>query len=813
MVVAGVLGTLGVALAAVAYVRWVRTQSLATATRRVSDRATTFRGDLVAWRTRQVEAAGQLGALIGALDSTRAVAGVLERLLAARSDSAETRLADPLGSGLRPAAAAVVRRALATDSAAARFGEAADGRRVLDIAVPVGDASRVSALYRAEPMPRAPFDNASLTFGTAVVQRLGDSVLVLAYDYQGRQLPPAVLLLADAPPRMRAALRPGIATGTSGGREPIRWAAGGATDAGWGVFVRFADAELLADVAAARHRATALAAAALLFILVGALAVDRGLRARRLRRLAESRAQLAHVIATARDAILTVDGEGIVRLANESAGALLRFDAARMTGEPIVRFVAADPPDALAPLLRPDGVERRLEFGPEDGVRGLRVDGTSFPLEGTATSTRFAGEPLTTFIVRDGSEHRRVEARLREAQRMEALSHLTGGLAHDFNNISTVLTAATDALLEDAHGGAAASRPLVEEIRRAASRGTALVNQLLSFGRRQVLRPEAVDVNALLVGFRRTARQIVGPEIELSLELAPAPPHAWVDPASIQQALVHLVLNARDAMPDGGRLRLASFHRDDDGGASVGIAVRDDGVGMSDAVRERVFEPFFTTKERASASGLGLSTIHGIVHQNGGEIRIESAVGRGTTVRVAFPAAGRPRDEPAPAGERRPPRSQRPPPGEPPQRRRPTGEVDLPGAPDAPTPITTVLFVDDEGGIRRLMSAALRRLGYRVLLAADGVEALACAAEADGGIDILVTDVEMPRVGGAELARRLTAERPSLPVLFISGYAEDQRVRDELGRTPHAFLRKPFDLHELVRAVRDLLDRGAAERG
>jgi two-component system, cell cycle sensor histidine kinase and response regulator CckA len=384
----------------------------------------------------------------------------------------------------------------------------------------------------------------------------------------------------------------------------------------------------------------------------------------------------------------------------------------------------------------------------------------------------------------DVTDHRRAEERLREAAKMEAVGQLAGGVAHDFNNLMTVVNGYSEIILEGLPADDP-NRELVAAIRDAGERATRLTQQLLAFGRRQVLEPRVLDLNDLVRDCDRLLRRLIGERIEFVTALDPAPARVRVDPNQVEQVLTNLVANARDAMPTGGRLTIETRvvdigpgGRPDFPEAAPGryarLAVTDTGVGMPPEVQTRVFEPFFTTKEHGKGVGLGLATVYGIVRSSGGYIQMASVVGDGTTFEILLPLAADPA-RPAAAG------------------------ADQRGT-------ETILLVEDEDGVRRVARLALEARGYRVLAAEGGAAALRLLAGHSEPIDLLVTDVSMPGMSGRELVEAVRKERPGLRVLYVSGYTDDAVVRLGVREATDPFLQKPFTPAALANKVRSVLD-------
>ena len=401
------------------------------------------------------------------------------------------------------------------------------------------------------------------------------------------------------------------------------------------------------------------------------------------------------------------------------------------------------------------------------------------------------GEEMILGTVFDVTERRRLEEQLLQSQKMEAVGRLAGGIAHDFNNLLTAIAGYSDLLLAELPGNDSRRESAVE-IREAGRRAAGLTQQLLAFSRRQVLEPRVLDLNAVIAGMEKMLRRVIGEDIELTTALDTDLWRTMADPGQIEQAIVNLAVNARDAMPRGGRLTLetanvtldekfASAYATVQPGPHVMLAVSDTGVGMDAALQSRLFEPFFTTKERGKGTGLGLSTTYGIVKQSGGSIWVYSEPGVGTAFKIYLPRS------------------------EEPMTKRETPPVPLAAA---RTGSETVLLVEDEAEVRRLVERLLRMQGYAVIAAASPAEAIT-AARAAGKIDLLVTDVIMPGMNGREMARLLAAERPRMRVLYMSGYTDAAIAQQGILPPGTAFLSKPFTPDVLARKVREVLDVSA----
>lgn len=395
---------------------------------------------------------------------------------------------------------------------------------------------------------------------------------------------------------------------------------------------------------------------------------------------------------------------------------------------------------------------------------------------------------LGTKLRETEEELRLKEEQFRQAQKLEAVGSLAGGIAHDFNNMLTIILGQCDLILGQGRDEQALRKSIVE-IKKAAQRSASMTKQLLAFSRKQMLEPRVMDLNTLLTDISPMIRRLIGADIEFSVRPTSSLGSIKVDPGQIQHVILNLVVNARDAMPNGGRLVIETENvelgEDYVGrrrvvrpGSYARMTVSDTGVGMNAEVQERIFEPFYTTKKRGEGTGLGLSTVYGVIKQSGGYIWVYSEPDRGTSFKIYFPRTGETAWATTPTG--------------------------MSGAAAVKTAPRTVLLAEDEKGIRELAAMVLRGQGHTVLAAKDGVEALALCKSHEGPIDLLVTDVVMPRMGGPELAGRLTEIYPEVKILYISGYT-DALVRHGVLGQESPFLEKPFTVSTLLGKVVEVM--------
>ncbi len=473
---------------------------------------------------------------------------------------------------------------------------------------------------------------------------------------------------------------------------------------------------------------------------------------------------------------------------NDAAVRHYGYSRAEFLGMTIMEVLPDD--DAPAPVR---SAERRSSQ--REGValaRHQKKDGSLLDVEIVSHSLTFAGRPARIVLVTDVSDRARVrgalherDEQLRRAQRLDAAARLASGVAHDFNNVLTAIHGYSDLLLREFDGSDPRTADL-QEIRRAADRGAVLTRQLLAFGHRPSSRPESLDLNGVIRGLESLLQRLVGADVQLETVLAPEIGHIRADPGHIEQVIINLVLNARDALGAGGTLTIETSERHlaspprapgSRPGPYVVLAVTDSGSGMDEETKARLFEPFFTTKQAAQGAGLGLAIVHGIVKSSGGTIRVSSEPGAGTSVRLFFPRV----EEAEPAAV--------------------TPEETSRGA-------ETILLVEDEEPVRAVIRKMLTANGYAVLEARHGRDALLVAERHRGAIHLVITDVVMPEMGGRELAERLRARYPSLRVLYISGYTSDEVVGK--GVNGCAFVAKPFTSDLLLRSVRETLEEPAA---
>ncbi len=500
--------------------------------------------------------------------------------------------------------------------------------------------------------------------------------------------------------------------------------------------------------------------------------------------LAENENRHRAILQTAMDGFWVVDNEGRLLEVNDAYCQMSGYSEQELLAMGISDMTASETPDET--IARIQEFVARGEDRFESWHR--RKDGTVFEVEVSVKYQRGESGQLVIFL-RDITERKRTEAQLLQSQKMESMGHLAGGIAHDFNNLLTVINGAAFLVAEQLK----ADDPLqndVKEIMRAGDRAVAMARQLLTFSRKQVVRPKVFVLCALVQDLKGMLRRLIDEDIALVVTTSAGSCTIKADPGQIEQVIMNLVVNARDAMPAGGILTIevqavevgrTSKAGDPslEPGAYVQLVVSDTGTGMDEATRTRVFEPFFTTKEVGKGTGLGLSTVYGIVQQSGGAIAVDSKPGKGTSFGIWFPRAEEAVDKDKSAPAAAPVRGDE-----------------------------TVLVVEDYPGLRTTASRMLERAGYTALLAGSGAEALELLENHAGRVHILLTDVVMPGMNGRELAERVAAAHPEIKVIFTSGYADDAILRRGVEGNAAHFLAKPYSAGELTAAVRTALGAG-----
>ena len=507
-------------------------------------------------------------------------------------------------------------------------------------------------------------------------------------------------------------------------------------------------------------------------------AVERELRehaSRAARREAElaltaSETRFQDLFEVAPDGILVFGADGVIVLANARAHEML--GAPSLVGQNVELFL-------------PD--EARFGAARSRDVDARRQDGATLPVDVALGQSTIDGRPVTLAMIRDIGDRRILEQRFRQTQKLEAIGSLAGGIAHDFNNLLSIILSYSAMISSELKPGDPMREDL-EEVHRAALRAADLTRQLLAFGRKQILSPRPILLNDVMRGCHAMLRRLVGEDIEFTTLPSQSLGTTVVDPSQVEQVIMNLVVNARDAMPTGGKLTIETANVDlDEGyaaqhqgvtpGRYVMLAITDTGFGMDPDTQARIFEPFFTTKDVGKGTGLGLSTVFGIVKQSGGHIWVYSEPGKGTTFKVYFPRS----DEHA-------------------------VDTDPPPPPPTARGAETILLVEDDDALRALTTTILRRNGYHVLEAQSGGDALLICEQHGATIHLLLTDVVMPKMNGRQVAERLRAVRGTMRVLFMSGYTDNSIVHHGVLDSDVAFLQKPITPETLLRKVREVLD-------
>jgi two-component system, cell cycle sensor histidine kinase and response regulator CckA len=512
------------------------------------------------------------------------------------------------------------------------------------------------------------------------------------------------------------------------------------------------------------------------------------------RRLRESQEQSLLLLNSTAEGIYGLDVNGVCTFCNPAAARLLGFENpeelvgqfahlhhhhSRIDGTPFPTT------ECRVHHAFPSGAETHAE----DEVF-FRKNATHFPVEYWAHPIR-RGPDIVGAVVAflDISERRNLEARFLQSQRMEAVGRLAGGVAHDFNNTLQVVITCSE-LLDGLLADRKKEREYIRDVQAAAQRGASLTHQLLAFSRNQVLRPAILDLNSVVREIQEMLQRMIGEDIRLTIDCDPRINAIEADGGKIEQILMNLAVNSRDAMPQGGELIISTSnveipprtirqHPSSEGGNYVLLSVRDTGCGMDEATRSRIFEPFFTTKDAGKGTGLGLSTVYGIVSQSGGFIDVESEPGQGSRFDIRFPSV---EGSAAPPAVRE--RSDR-----------------------ASSGTESILLIEDESSLRKLIGETLRACGYSVLEAQDGQAGVALAEHSGVHIDLLVSDVILPDISGPQVAKQLLASRPSIKVLYISGYTDDYLSHRGISQDEPMLLEKPFSIGSLLAKIRSVLDR------
>jgi len=468
------------------------------------------------------------------------------------------------------------------------------------------------------------------------------------------------------------------------------------------------------------------------------------------------------LIENSMDLISILNLDGTIRYVSPSHERMLGYPLDELVGKNVLSFVHPDDRAGVKTALMNGNNGRPVE------CRIRHSDGSWRMLESFSRDlSHVAGVNGMVVNARDITERKHLEEQLHHSQRLEAVGRLAGGVAHDFNNLLMVITGYSHMLLDAMHLSDPARQDL-EQVVKASERATDLTRQLLAFSRRQGVRASLVNLNVLVQEMDRMLRRVLGEGIELIIRLAPELKIVRADPGQMEQVILNMVVNARDAMPSGGELVIETRNSGAPGKECVTVAISDTGIGMDSQVLSRVFEPFFTTKEHGT--GLGLATSYGIVKENGGELRVDSTPAKGTSFHIELPAAGQTPEDLQPSGQK-----------------------------PAPRGTETILLVEDEDPVRRVVETMLKRHGYRVLASASSKEALASAEQHRGVIHLLITDMVMPGMSGRKMAECLVAGRPDMKVLYVSGYG------DALAQSDAHFLQKPFSTEELATKIREIL--------
>ncbi len=523
-------------------------------------------------------------------------------------------------------------------------------------------------------------------------------------------------------------------------------------------------------------------------ILVTAAIRDISVRKDTEKHLAQMEGRYRGLLEAAPDAMVVVNQSGEIVLLNLQAERRFGYRRDELVGQKVKNII----PKGFAERLIADGTRTAAEalaqqIGTGIELTGRRKDGSDFPIEIMLSPLENAEGILVTAAIRDITERKQLEQMLRQGQKMEAVGQLAGGVAHDFNNLLGVILGYSELLLE--RGGLDDSQCKdIEEIQKAGVRASLLTRQLLAFSRKQVLQPTVLELNMVVAGAEKLLRRLIGEDIELLVVLNSALGRIKADAGQLEQIIMNLAVNARDAMPPGGKLTIETSNVEIDSeftglhpatrpGPHVMLSVTDTGCGMNAETKAHIFEPFFTTKEFGRGTGLGLSTVYGIVKQSGGSVWVYSEVGVGTTFKIYFPCV--------------------------------SSGIEIATASMEPEKAScgsqTILIVEDEAALLQVTHRSLETVGYAILPARSPAEAIQISESHPGPIHLMVTDVVMPGMSGAQLAIHLAALRPEMKVLYVSGYTDDTIVRHGVLEPGLAFLQKPFSPKTLARKVGEVL--------
>lgn len=492
------------------------------------------------------------------------------------------------------------------------------------------------------------------------------------------------------------------------------------------------------------------------------------------------------VLDSAAEAMLVIDAETLAILeANPAAAEKYGYSSDALRGMRLTSLIAPEDQGHFEELLR-----REQKAAPDFfDIRHVLQNGKSIEVDMLMHHIWYGGKKAVLVVPQDATRRRHLEEQLRQAQKMEAVGMLAGGIAHDFNNLLTIINGYSQMVLGTLPPGDE-NRSSVEQIMKAGERAAELTRQLLTFSRRQVVRPKALDLNTVVAATAVMLRRLIGEHIELRIVAGPDLGKVHADAGQLEHVILNLAVNSRDAMPNGGTLILETQNVEFgesyvgsnatiQAGPYVMLAVTDTGIGMDERTRSHLFEPFFTTKAQGHGTGLGLSTVYGIVKQSNGEIVVYSEPGHGTCIKLYFPVVAEAVVEDV--------------------------TEDLPSGVLSGT--ETILLVEDEEAVRKLVRRTLEKQGYQLLVAASGTEALDIVRGHRGTIHLVITDVVMPQMGGRQLAEGLKALRPEIRVLFVSGYTQSSVLRSGDLVEGEMFLQKPFTPRALARRIRELLDQ------